>query len=246
MRQRKARQIFSSIAGCIFFFTLTANLAAAPAAEKTVSSEGVSLSGESTGNPFIGVWQAGDATYEFFANGTFTVISTHCCGLRFQDEYSYFILKDTLFTYGALMGGPPELKQFTFDAQGADAIRVVSTGGNEWMYTRFDGESEKVEDFFGYGGGHLEVNPLLGTWDAPGKGLRSMAFQDDGTVVSRPVLGKPAAAVYLVRENGLALIVPGRAKPLIKEYTYEEQGEGIALNEKGKDVPAYFLRKEMR
>jgi hypothetical protein len=215
---------------------------AAPSADGSVVLE----AGGGAENPFIGVWQAGDATYEFFADGTFTVISTHCCGLRFQDEYSYFIQKDTLFTYGALMGGPPDLKQFTFDAQGADAIRVVSTGGNEWIYTRFTGESEEVEDFFGYGGGHLEVNPLLGTWEASGKGLRSMAFQDNGTVVIRPNRGQPQESVYLVRENGLAVIQEGKKGPVIREYTYEEQGEGIALNEKGKDVPAYFLKKEIR
>lgn len=237
------------LAAGVLLFTVPRGFAS-PAADG--SGPGIPGTGEGAVNPFIGVWQAGDATYEFFADGTFTVISTHCCGLRFQDEYSYFLREDTLFTYGALMGGPPALKQFTFAVQDADAIRVVSSGGTEYQYTRFDEESaleaalKAEEDFFGYGGGHLEENPLLGTWDTPGKGLRSISFRDNGTVVFRPNRGPAVEAGYLVRENGLAVISPRGKGPAVREYTYEAGPGGIALCEKGRDVTAYFLGKEVR
>ncbi|AEF82491.1 hypothetical protein [Leadbettera azotonutricia] len=252
MKQRTVRRIFPLTAGCIFCLALTANLAAAPAAEKAVSSNAISSPGMFPGNPFIGVWQAGDAVYNFTADGNFTTVSTHCCGLRFLDEYSYYIYKDTLITYGALMGGSPNIKQYSFAVLNTGAIKVTSGGGTEWLYSRLSEIPHELiareEDFFGYAPEQNGTNPFAGKWNVEAgnlqsRGAKSLEFRTDGTASIRSGGGRSTESCYLVREDGLALITLKGKTPLIQEYTFEAQKEGITVNEKETGLLWAFLKK---
>jgi hypothetical protein len=193
-------------------------------------------------NPFTGIWQAGDSTFSFKENGTFTTVSTHCCGLRFLDEYTYFIHDGTLLTYGAMMGGTPSIRKYRFAAGGEGAILVVTEGGTEWLYTRLpelpEEHSRLEEEYRLYVPPGEITNPFTGRWNVQASGVRSFDFRANGTVYTRNASGRGSEACYLVREDGIAFIdVSGKGFPGVTEYVFEIRGENVLMYEKGAETP---------
>ncbi|MDR2070590.1 MAG: hypothetical protein LBP81_04115 [Treponema sp.] len=182
----------------------------------------------STGNPFLGKDWVNDEgfIYTFGVDGTIFV--EHHCGLEFDNQFSYLIWKNILVIYGTEMDNTDTLKAGTMTVTG-DSV-VFTTTGNETITYTLAGDGPAPAET-----GPVLDNVFIGNWQA---GNTRHKFTTDGTLV-QTAAGKSAEYSYLVRKDRLVTL-SREAKPLVREYRFEKNGNTIMVNPMGGGSPLIY------
>jgi len=155
-------------------------------------------------------------TYKFKTNGSISV--THCCGLEFEDSYSYFVQQgNVLVTYGTEMDSDKlEVNTFTI---APDGLSFTLNNGTKYK----KGEAVCSDSAL------VLSNPLLGTWK--GSDGKTYVFGSDASLkINSDNYG------YLVKDKYLAIrdVKSGNSQQYI--FTQKENTLSLSSTSSGSKI----------